>query len=64
MPRYDVPCKLTGVDGNAFAIIGAVQKALNKAGASKEEISAFYDEATSGDYNNVIQTSMRWVNVS
>ena len=64
MPRYDVPCKLTGTDGNAFAIIGAVQKALNKAGASKEEISSFYDEATSGDYDNVIQTSMRWVNVS
>ena len=45
---------LVGVDGNAFAIIGYTQKAMRKAGYTKEEINQLYNEATSGDYSNLI----------
>ena len=62
--RYpDVRVHLTGLDGNAYAIIGAVRKALLRAGVSKEHVSDFFKEATSGDYDHVLQTCMRWVEV-
>jgi hypothetical protein len=60
----DVKVKLTGTDGNAFAIMGAVQKALRKAGASQTELDAYYKESTSGDYDHLLRTAGRWVKVS
>jgi hypothetical protein len=60
----DVEVQLTGRDGNAYSIIGAVQKALRRAGVPQDEVSEFVTESTSGDYDNVIMTAMRWVNVS
>jgi hypothetical protein len=51
--------QLTGSDGNAFAIIGKVKRAL-----PSDVQAEFMAEATSGDYNNVLATAMRWVNIS
>jgi hypothetical protein len=53
--------KLIGEDGNAFAILGRVMKAMKVAGVSKAEIDAYYAEATSGDYDHLLQTTLRWV---
>ena len=61
-PEIDV--QLSGTDGNAFALIGRVQGALRKAGVSAEERAAFTKEATSGDYNHMLATCMKWVDVS
>lgn len=61
-PNVDV--LLTGQNGNAFNIIGLVQKALRRAHVPDEEVEAFRTEAMSGDYDHLIQTAMRWVNVS
>ena len=55
--------RLTGQDGNAFAIMGAVKKALQKAGYPKEEVDKYLEESMSGDYNNLLQVAMKWVNV-
>jgi hypothetical protein len=56
-PRYpEVHIQLTGEDGNAFMIIGLVQQALRDAGVSEEEVSQFNAAATSGDYDNLMQT--------
>lgn len=63
MPVYDVTVKLTGQDGNAFAILGAVDRALRSAGVPKAERSAYYAEATSGDYDNLLRVTMQWVKV-
>ncbi len=60
----DISVKLTGTDGNAFSIIGAVRRALREAGVERDEIDTFRKEATSGDYDNVLATAMRWVDVS
>ena len=60
----EIEVQLTGQDGNAFAIIGKVSKAFRKEGVSKEEIDKFQAEATSGDYNNVLQTCMKWVEIN
>lgn len=52
-----------GQDGNAFAILANASRALKRAGASHDDIQAFRKEAMSGDYDNVIQTVMRWCDV-
>jgi hypothetical protein len=61
MPKYQVQVKLS--DGNAYAIMGAVQKALKKAGASKEELDRYFTESTAGDYDNLLRVAMDWVEV-
>ena len=61
-PKYPgIRVQLSGRDGNAFAIIGAVTGALRRGGVSVEERKAFQDEATSGDYDHLLQTAMAWV---
>lgn len=54
--------QLSGQDGNAFLIIARVLKALKKAGLEKEAVK-FKKEATSGDYDHLLQTAMEYVNV-
>jgi len=55
--------KLTGEDGNAFAIMGTVAKALKKAGFSKEHIAEYYEESSSGDYDNLLRVAMKYANI-
>ena len=55
--------KLIGQDGNAFAIMGRVKKALRRAGADKEYIDKYLSEATSGDYDHLLVVSMEYVDV-
>ena len=62
--RYpDITVQLTGNDGNAFFIIGAVSSALRRHGVDKEEIDVFTEEAMSGDYDHLLATCMKWVDV-
>ena len=64
-PKYpDIEVQLTGHDGNAFAVIGAVGAALKRAGVAEAEVVAFYREATASDYDSLLATCMRWVEVS
>lgn len=60
-PKYNVTVQLTGEDGNAFAIMAAVKRGLQKAGASKEEITQYTMESMSGDYDNLLRTADKWV---
>lgn len=63
-PKYPhVEVQLTGMDGNAFFILGKVTSALKREKVSKEEIAAFSKEAMSGDYNNLLATCCAWVTV-
>lgn len=63
--RYpDIDVTLVGVDSHPFAIIKAVTDGLRKGGIGQAERDAFREEALSGDYDHIIQTAMRWVNVS
>lgn len=56
--------KLVGESSNAFFILGRVKAALKKGGVSAEEIEKFVKEASSGDYDHLLQTCMKWVAVS
>jgi hypothetical protein len=64
-PKYpDITVQLTNEDGNAFAVLGRVNRALRQAGISPAERDAFVQEATAGDYDALLQTVMRWVEVA
>lgn len=56
--------KLTGTDGNAFAVLSKVCRALQKAGYSQSEVAKFQEEATSGDYDHLLATCARWAVLS
>jgi len=60
-PETKPEVKLVGEDGNAFAIMGRVQRALKQAGADKEYIDKYLNEATSGDYDHLLQVTMEYV---
>lgn len=62
-PKFDIEVQLTGNDGNAMSIMASVGSAIKKAGATKEEVDAYYAESMSGDYDNVLRTAMKYVNV-
>jgi len=40
-----------------------VKKALDRGGATKAEQNEYYAEATSGDYDHLLRTTLVWVNV-
>lgn len=63
MPKTNVTVKLIGNDGNAFAILGAVQSAMRKAKVEKEVIDEYLKEAMSGDYDHLLCVTMDYVNV-
>ena len=65
MPKYpDIHVQLSGEDGNGFFIIGRVMKAMRQAKVPKEEITAFSEEAMSGDYDHLLRVCMETVEVS
>lgn len=59
----DVTVQLSGMDGNAFAIMGRVTKALRRAGVSQKELDLYVSQSMAMAYNELVQTAMRWVNV-
>lgn len=63
--RYPIiKVELTGTDDNAFAIMGAVTRALRRGGLPPSELAEFQAEATSGDYAKLLRTCMSWVTVT
>ena len=52
---------LVGEDGNAFAIMGRVQRALRNAGYTDDEVRQYHREATSGDYDHLLAVTLAWV---
>jgi hypothetical protein len=64
-PKYpNVKVKITGRDGNAFMILGQVQRAMRNGQVPADDIEKWREEATSGDYDHLLQTCMKWVSIS
>lgn len=59
----EIEVELVGQDGNAFAIMASVSKAMRRAQVPQAEIDEYLKESTSGDYDNLLRTAMRWVSV-
>lgn len=54
---------LSGPDGNAFCILANVIRIMQEHGCSEEEIEAYKKEATSSDYDHLLETSGKIVNL-
>jgi len=55
--------ELVGQDGNAFVVLGLAQKAARRAGWTKEQIKVYLDEAMAGNYDHLLQVTMKHFNV-
>jgi hypothetical protein len=65
MAKYsNVTVNLAGQDGNAFAVMASVSGALRKEGVPDNEVEQYLEESMSGDYDNLLRTAMKWVNVT
>lgn len=60
VPEYLADVQLAGEDGNGFAIVARVRVGLRRAGAPDSYVDAFTKDATSGDYDHLLQTAMRY----
>ena len=63
-PKYAIEVQLSGNDGNAMSIMSSVGRALMRNGVPKAEVDIFYAEAMSSDYDHLLRTASRWVEVS
>ncbi len=60
-PKYpDIEIQLSGEDGNAFSIMGRVRRAMYRSGLGDTEWGDYYSEATSGSYDHLLMTTMKW----
>ncbi len=55
---------LVGEDGNAFAILGRARRAAKAAGWTPEQIQAYTEAATSGDYHHLLAVTQEQFDVS
>jgi len=54
MANKKINLKLVGLDGNAFAILGAFHKQAKREGWTDKEIGEVLDSAQSGGYGNLL----------
>lgn len=59
----EITVQLSGRDGHALSVIAAVTKAMKEHGVPKDDIRDFVDEVMDGDYDHLLQTAMKTVNV-
>ena len=55
--------KLNGTNGDSFSILSEVTEELIKAGADKEYVEKYLNEATAGDYDHLLGVTMKYVDV-
>ena len=49
---------LEGVDGNAFAVLGTVTRALREAGNGPDVLASYREQATGGSYEHLLRVSV------
>ena len=54
----NVVLELVGLDGNAYSLLGAFQKAARRQKFPEAEIQVVMDEAKSGNYDHLLATLM------
>ena len=64
-PKFPhIHVKLTGEDGNSFAILGKVAVAMRDARIDQREIDAYRERAMASDYDHLLRVTMETVDVS
>jgi hypothetical protein len=62
IPLTDAVVQLTGSNGNAYAVLGMVRRAILNSN-HPELVDQFFEEATEGDYEHLLTTCCRYVMV-
>jgi len=63
-PKFPhIEVQLTGTDGNAISVMGAVAREMKRDPEAKLLVNDFMEEAMSGDYDHLLQTCTKWVEV-
>ena len=62
-PKRIPEIKLNGNNGDSFAILSKATEELIKAGADKEYVEKYLNEATAGDYDHLLGVTMKYVDV-
>lgn len=65
VPKTDITVNLgdlSGPDGNAFCILGKVRGALKQHGY-KDLVEEYTEQATSGNYDHLLQVTRNYVEV-
>ena len=57
--KYD----LIGVDGNAFAVMAYVLKAMKECGCNKVDQAIYVENAKSGDYDHLLAVSIEMIDI-
>lgn len=52
---------LVGIDGNAFSVMGYVQRAMRTANFTREERDQYLADAQSSDYDHLLSVSVKMV---
>ena len=60
MINKKIELELVGLDGNAFSLLGAFSRQAKKEDWTQEEIKQVIAEASSGDYNHLLQTLIQY----
>jgi hypothetical protein len=61
----EIQVRLSGTNGNIYAVIATVRQAMRKAGIPQQEIGEFTSQVTtSGSYDRALATVMEWVDVA
>ncbi len=60
MSETGLKLQMAEEDGNAFAILGRAQHVMRQAALPEERINQFLEEARRGDYDQLIQTCIKW----
>jgi hypothetical protein len=50
--------RLVGEDGNAFAIMSRVQKALKRRGNEQSVIDSYTEQSMAGDYDHLLRVAL------
>jgi len=58
-----IKVKLIGESGNAFHVLSKVSTEMRRAGIEESTILKYLEEAKGGDYNHLLQVTMKYVDV-
>ena len=58
-----IKVNLSDCSGNAFMIVGKVGREMRNSGVHNDAIEYFIQDASKGDFDDLLQTCMQWVNI-
>ena len=58
LPSKKVKLKLVGLNGNAFALMGAFKRQAERERWTRDEIKQVIDQCLAGDYDHLLVTLM------